>query len=92
MRSHNLSITKSVADLFGSRAGSRRTTTSTAPQPGIYGKSKDEAFTMPSTKTPGGGGDLTARKATAFWSVTLYDGRPAPQQQWTATIGSRQRG
>jgi hypothetical protein len=77
MRSHNLSITKSVADLFGSRAGSRRTTTSTAPQPGIYSKSKDEAFTMPSTKTPGGG-DLMARKATAFWSVTLYDGRPAP--------------
>jgi hypothetical protein len=87
---HSVAITKSAADMFGTREYMKNNylNRATAGEAGIYGNSKDEAFYFPFYKESNGG-DLDGAKSSyslhfdkgkfppvhAFWSVTLYDAK-----------------
>ena len=87
---HNVTITKSAADLFGTREFMKNNylNRATAAQAGIYGNSKDEACYFAFYKDVSGD-DLDGAKGNytmhfdkgkfppvhAFWSVTLYDAK-----------------
>ena len=87
---HNKAITKSAADLFGTREFMKNNylNRATGAQAGIYGNSQDEAFYFAFYKDQkdadldGSRGNYTMHfdkdkfpPVHAFWSVTLYDGK-----------------